>query len=121
MSPYTKNYSLDQLSIYLRRKNTFPLIFKKPLILNLILLSLIFVLLIFYLIQINQIITFGFKLNELEKRKEELEKINKSLQLEKIKLESLGNLQEDLTSFNFVKTEKVEYLKQITGGSLTQK
>ena len=121
MSPYAKNFTLIHRSPSLSRKSISFGIFKKPLILNIILIIFISFLLIFYLIEVNQIITFSFKLKELEKKKEELKEINKNLELEKIKLESLNNTQNYLNSLGLIKIEKVEYIKSLTSATLTKK
>ncbi len=120
MSPYIKNFSLNRHnSLFLSKKNVAGFVLKNPFILNIILLGLIFITLILYLIQMNQIVSLGFKLNELEKKKDELEKINKSLLLEKIKLESSETIQKNLTSF--IKTEKVDYLRPLFETAVSKK
>lgn len=121
MSPLTKNLNPTYNPLLLERKNYAQVLVQKPLTLNIILLVAIFVVLIFYVIEINQIITFGFKLNELEQKQEEMKKINKTLELEKIKLESLNNTENELTSLDLVKIDKVEYLRPLSGVALTQK
>ncbi|MFN3301416.1 MAG: hypothetical protein ACK413_00070 [Patescibacteria group bacterium] len=123
MSLYTKNFSLVRQS-FCRSTSKSHISFhfsKKIFILNLILLSLIFIILVFYLIKINQIIILGFKISELEKRVDELKEINKTLKLEKIKLESLNNIQSNLNTLGLVKPEKIEYFKPIESISLTRK
>lgn len=123
MSPYIKNFSLTQnsSSLLVPRITTLTNSSKKIFLLNLILILLILMILIFYLIEINQITILGFKISELEKKADELKQINKNLKLEKIKLESLNNLQHNLNSLGLVRTEKVEYFKPIEGMALTRK
>lgn len=123
MSPYIKNFSLTQnsSSLLVPRITTLTNSSKKIFLLNLILILLILMILILYLIEINQITILGFKISELEKKADELKQINKNLKLEKIKLESLNNLQHSLNSLGLVRTEKVEYFKPIEGMALTRK
>lgn len=92
----------------------------KP-ILNIVLGSLILVVLFFYLLEMNQIVALGFKVDELERQREELKKTNKSLEVEKMQLESLSGSSHELANFNFVKTDKIDYLKPVTGLALTKK
>jgi hypothetical protein len=92
----------------------------KP-IFNIILSSLILVVFFFYLLEMNQIVALGFKVDELERHKEDLKKTNKSLEMEKMQLESLSGTSDELANFNFVKTDKIDYLKPVTGLALTKK
>lgn len=121
MSSLARKLNLTCNPILLERKNAVSIVFKKPLTLNIILLVAIFGILILYIVEINQIIGFGFRLNELEQKSDEIKKTNKVLELEKIKLESLNHAENELSSLNLIKTEKIEYLKPIGGVALTQK
>lgn len=95
--------------------------FKKILKLNIILLIFICLILFFYLIQINQIIALGLKIDELEKNRDNLQKTNKDLEIEKIKLESLSNAQNQISSLDFIKADNAEYLRPVAGLTLTRK
>lgn len=121
MSSLARKLNPTYNPVLLERKNSTNVLFKKPLTLNIILLAAIFIVLIFHIVEINQLIAFGFKLNELEQKKEEIRKINKTLELEKIKLESLNHTENELTLLDLVKIDKVEYLKPLGGVALTQK
>ncbi|MBS4014450.1 MAG: hypothetical protein KGZ97_11965 [Bacteroidetes bacterium] len=94
---------------------------KKIFKLNIVILIFIFLVLFFYLIEINQVITFGLRINELEKSKNNLQKINKELEIEKIKLESLSNAQNQILTLGFVKVDNLEYLRPMAGLTLTRK
>jgi hypothetical protein len=120
MSPYTKNLTLSSKSIYYP-KNGVIKVLKNHFVLNVALTILVFVSLLIYLFEVNQLIVFSFKLKELKEKKEKLEEINKSLELNKLKLESLNNIQNYLDLFGLVKTEKVEYIKNISSMALTKK
>jgi hypothetical protein len=95
--------------------------FKTKPIFNIILGSLILVVLFFYLLEMNQIVALGFKVDELERHKEDLKKTNKSLEMEKMQLESLSGASDKLANFNFVKTDKIDYLKPTAGLALNKK
>ena len=120
MSPYTKNFTLNSKSLYFP-KNGFVKVLRNPVVLNVILTILVLIFLLLYLLEVNQLIVFSFKLKELRERKERLGEINKNLELKKLKHESLNNTQSYLNSLGLVKTEKVDYVKDISSATLTKK
>jgi len=122
MSPYTKNFTQTySLPISLRRKRIFSLvIFKKPLVFNIVLISLILFFIIFQLILVNKMAIYSFKTKELEEKKIKLKQETKNLELEKIRIESLESIQAGLKNLNLVKTENLEYLKSVSGAVATK-
>lgn len=122
MSILVKKFNSTARSSFFSKSDKSANIFlKKTLVLNIILAILIFVFLTFYLFKINQLIALGFRLNQLETTKEELGKSNKSLELEKMRLEALGYEENSLIGFDLVRAKEITYLKPITGATLTQK
>lgn len=95
--------------------------FKTSHILNAVILGLVVVISAFYLIEMNQIVALGFKVDELERNREELKKTNKNLEMEKMNLESLSNSEKELSALNFVRTDKVDYVRPVAGLALTKK
>ena len=58
---------------------------------------------------------YGFKIKELENNKNNLSQSLWKLELEKIQLESMNDLQSNLQKLNLVKVETIEYLKPWSG------
>lgn len=85
-------------------------------ILSIILILLIFFLSIFYLLQITQASTKGFKIKELEKKISDLKQTNEKLEFEITHLESIQNIQKLSEELGMVKAEEVEYLEPIMAG-----
>lgn len=95
--------------------------FKTKPIFNIIIGSLILVILFCYLLEMNQLVVLGFRVDELERQREELEKTNKNLEMEKMKLESLSGSSNEVANLNFIKVEKIDYLRPMAGLALTKK
>lgn len=64
-----------------------------------------------YLIQVNQVSTGGFEIQDLEEKAQELKKENAKLELEAASLESLSTIEEKAQELDLVSTEKVDYLE----------
>lgn len=71
---------------------------------------LIFIIGIIYLSQINGLATFGFKLQALEERAREIERINKKLDLEVAELQSLSRITGATRGLGMVKVDAVDYI-----------
>lgn len=95
--------------------------FKAKPFFNIIIGSLILVILFCYLLEMNQLVVLGFRVDELERQREELKKTNKNLEMEKMKLESLSGTSNEVADLNFIKVEKIDYLRPIAGLALTKK
>jgi hypothetical protein len=108
-------------TISIEKKKINILNFKTKPIINLVILGLLLVILVFYLVEINQIVTLGFKVDEMEKSRDDLKKTNKNLEMEKMQLESLNDANQELSALNFVKIDKIDYLRPMAGSTLTKK
>lgn len=71
---------------------------------------LFFAVAIFYLIQVNGMATLGFKLENLETRAQELERMNKKLESSVAELKSLSHIREVTQGLGMVEVGIVEYI-----------
>lgn len=115
MTPFVKtfhhtHYPQNGLNLYKKRGKLF-IFLKRTAVLNTILLVLIIFSTILYLFQINKLTVYGFKIKELENKKNDLNQSFQELELKKLRLESINNLQNDFRKIGLVKTETVEYLR----------
>ncbi|MCX7779070.1 MAG: hypothetical protein N2259_02395 [Patescibacteria group bacterium] len=117
MSPYAKNFiQTHSLPLSVKENKFFSLkVFKKPFVLNVVLLSFILLLIIFQFILVNRMVVYSFKRNELEEEKRMLEQEKRNLELEIIKIKSTEGTKDSFKNFNLVQVEEIEYLKPISG------
>lgn len=93
---------------YKKRAITFPLSIG-PVSLKFILISLLLVLGLFYITQSNEASIKGYKIRDLEDKKNKLILENQKLNIEIARLKSLGAL-EDVKNLNLVPPSKIDYL-----------
>ena len=63
-----------------------------------------------YLIQINGLATKGYQISELEDKVAELKEFNSDLQMETLRLQSMGSIKDKVASLEMVAVDNVEYL-----------
>ncbi len=78
--------------------------------LNVAIIACLFVLFVFYLIQINNLVSQGYSIKEYEKKIQNLERENQELQIELTKLRSPERLAEAAKGFEMVQNKAISYL-----------
>lgn len=79
-------------------------------ILNVTLITLLFVFSFAYLVQMNSLSTKGYQIKELESKISDLQQDSKDLELQVFELKSMDNIKSKVSQLNMVKVDKVEYL-----------
>ncbi len=111
----SKFYSLNKLNTERHTLNKRSKI-KMGVFVYLIIFSIIFSSLA-YVIQINSIVTKGFKIEELEKKANQLRNENKKLEITITQLQSIARAEEVVGRLGLVKSFGIEYLK-VGGGTV---
>ena len=88
-------------------QGSFELNFKS---LSIILGSIIFVLGVFYLYQVNDLATMGYEIRDIEKEIYSLSEINKDNRIKEVELKSMYNIEKTAEDLNLVSTKEVTYL-----------
>lgn len=78
---------------------------------NLVLGSLVFLLGIGYLLQINSLATRGYAIKDLEERVEELKQEKSDLELESLGLQSMSAVQDKVNDLGMVVVKNSDYLQ----------
>lgn len=73
-------------------------------------LSLLTLLVVFYLVQINYVATRGYEIKELGKQVEALKQSTRKLEVQSVELQSVKNIEQAFPNNSFVVVEKIEYL-----------
>jgi len=106
--------SLVQSNIIRSRSSAFKeVIFQKNKARRLLAMVLIFSILLigfFYILEVNNIASKGYKIRSLKKQIKELKNKNKGLQINISHLKSISNLQLKTENFNMVEAESIEYV-----------
>ena len=79
-------------------------------VLNALFLSLIFILVMGYIIQVNASISKGYEIRELENRIQELSVLNEKIELESRKAQSLDHVASSMKMLGFVKAQSPLYI-----------
>lgn len=74
-------------------------------------LALIFILLIFYIFQINTWISEGYQVQDYQKKIEKIKNENKSLELNFLQNTSLENIENKINNLGFKKINKIYYIE----------
>ena len=82
--------------------------------LNIIAVTLFFVIGFYYLIQINNLVVKGYQIKELEKKISQLKLESERLELETLQLQSMGNIEEGVEKLGMVAVGEIEYLVPIS-------
>lgn len=77
---------------------------------NIVILTLIVLISLLYLAQVNSVAAKGFEIKDLEKRIEELKESNKKLELKVAELRSRGYIGEQIQKLNMVSVSSIDYL-----------
>ncbi len=72
-------------------------------------LALVFLLGLFYIVQVNDTSTMGYEIHDLEKRLEELSDSQKEKEVQQAKLQSIQRLESESIKLNFNNVDKLEY------------
>jgi len=86
---------------------------KGKIILSLAIFSVLMILVVFYLIQVNKLVASNFELNYLQKSFDQSQSKDQALQVSLMQARSLDNLQRVAASLDLVSIEKTNYLKII--------
>ncbi|NUM25206.1 MAG: hypothetical protein HUU49_01110 [Candidatus Buchananbacteria bacterium] len=78
--------------------------------LNIVLGSLVLLLTVGYLVQVNGLAAKGYQIKELEQQVSDLQEANSDLELETLSLQSMGRIKEKVTGLNMVAVGQPEYL-----------
>jgi cell division protein FtsL len=81
-----------------------------PLTLNFLLVVLICAAGVFYIFEVNDVATQGYKIRELEKRAQELRDNNEKLKIQEAELRSMYNIEEKTKNLNMVAPESISYM-----------
>lgn len=65
---------------------------------------------IFYVIQVNNLATSGFEVRKLENQITQLKEENKKLELTVIELQSISNVRTKIEKLNFVEVDNMKYI-----------
>lgn len=84
--------------------------FNNRIIINAVLITLIIFSAFIYLIEVNSISAFSFKIDTLKQRVRELESDNQQLEIQVGKLESMSNLELWAEELSLVKVAQADYL-----------
>ncbi|MAF13932.1 MAG: hypothetical protein CMI53_03495 [Parcubacteria group bacterium] len=77
---------------------------------NIVIISLIIILSVGYLVQTNGLATKGYQIQELEDRLSVIEQEQSALELESLKLQSMGSIKEKVDNLGLVVAEETDYL-----------
>ena len=77
---------------------------------NVILGSLVLLLTLGYLVQINGLAAKGYQIRELEQYAADLQEVNSDLRLETLDLQSMGRIKNEVAGLNMVAIGQPEYL-----------
>lgn len=91
-------------------RKSFPLRKNRLIFLNISLITLIIIVGVFYLFQVNVISSYSFKMKELNDKLEGLKINNAQMEQTVISLESIGNLYQLSVNSDMVKIAQVDYL-----------
>ncbi|MCX6763839.1 MAG: hypothetical protein NTZ97_03875 [Candidatus Moranbacteria bacterium] len=75
------------------------------------LISLILLLGIFYLYEVNSIATQGFEVKDIEGKIQELDKESQKLKIREVELKSMNSIERALEEFNLVSSQEVSYVE----------
>ena len=75
-------------------------------------ISLIFVIGVAYLMQVNSITTKGYEIEKLEQNLLSVKEANKRLELETASLKSIQTIEAEVNTLNFVPSSGVNYFKE---------
>lgn len=78
--------------------------------LNLTIFSLVAIIGLAYLIQVNGLATKGYRIGELEVKIDQLQQESKDLELQVLELQSIESVKNKVSQLNMVSGGKVEYL-----------
>jgi len=81
-----------------------------PLTLNFLLVVLICAAGVFYIFEVNDVATRGYKIKELEKRAQDLESNNEKLKIREAELRSMYNIEERTKNLNMVAPGNISYI-----------
>lgn len=81
-----------------------------PLTLNFLLVVLICAAGVFYIFEVNDVATQGYKIRELEKRAQELKDSNEKLKIREAELRSMYNIEEKTKDLNMVAPGSISYM-----------
>jgi len=84
---------------------------KGKIILSLAIFSVLIILIVFYLIQVNKLVASNFELNHLQKSLKWGQEKDQALRVSLMRARSLDNLQRVAVNLNLVSIEKTNYLK----------
>lgn len=79
-------------------------------VLNLIIFSLVAIIGLAYLIEVNSLATKGYRIGELEVKIDQLQQESKDLELQVLELQSIESVKNKVSQLNMVSGGKVEYL-----------
>ena len=108
MSPFL---GLAKIKKYTKEPSKLRRFIATPVYLNIVIVVCIAVVGLFYLLEVNQATTKGYKMRDLEKKIQQVEDANNKLELEVTELQALNNIQERVKSLGMVPTDKVKYIK----------
>ena len=81
---------------------------------------LIIIFLVFYIFQVNALISEGYQIQNYQKKIEKLTSENKILEINSFKMNSLENIENKIQNLGFQKTDKIYYI-QILEGQMVSK
>jgi len=108
----SKFFALTKIKREFKRTSKFVQFTFNIKFLNIVVISLILLTSVFYVWEINNEATKGFKVKEFEQKIEQLKKTSEKFELQIAELQSLGVIQEKIKSLNLnmISVAKVEYL-----------
>jgi hypothetical protein len=69
---------------------------------------------LFYLSQTNEVTAKGYDISSLEKKKQALAEEKERLQIEAARLQSIQQIQQDISSTDMIPVEKVNYVRSVS-------
>lgn len=73
---------------------------------------------LFYLSQMNYMTVKGYDISDLEKKKQELIDERQKLEVESARLQSIGDIQDELSRTDMIQVKKVTYVKSVSNVAL---
>jgi hypothetical protein len=72
--------------------------------------SIVFILGVFYLYQVNDLATKGYEIRDIEKQIADLSQVNKNNRIKEVELKSMYNIEKTAQNLNLVSTKEITYL-----------